>query len=241
MKVEIWSDYMCPFCYIGKRHYDTALEAFPHRDQVETIWRSFQLNPDAEVETQGDLHDYLASKFRTSREQAKALNDQMVERAAQSGLQYDLDAASPTNSLDAHRLTHLAAHHDKGDQAEERLLAAHFTEGQHLGRHETLKKLAAEIGLDAAEVETMLTGDAYTDEVQADQQLAREFGITGVPFFVIDRKYGISGAQPVDVFSQALTQAWEEHKPVFKTIASGDACEDESCAIPQREPVKQSA
>ena len=188
MLVEVWSDYMCPFCYIGKRHYETALAAFPDRDQIETVWRSFQLNPDAEVEREGDLHDHLAAKFGRSRADAKALNDQMVQRAAQSGLTYNLDAAHPTNSFDAHRLTHLAAEHGKQDQAEERLLAAYFSESQHLGRHETLTKLATEIGLDTAEVEKMLAGTDYADDVRADEQLAREFGITGVPFFVIDRR-----------------------------------------------------
>jgi predicted DsbA family dithiol-disulfide isomerase len=213
MQVEIWSDHLCPFCYIGKRHYETALAAFPHRDQVETVWRSFQLNPDAPIETDGDLHDYVASKFDRTRAQAKAINDQMVQRAALSGLHYDLDAARPTNSFDAHRLTHLAAHHgyDKQDQAEERLMAAYFTEGQHLGRHETLRKLAAEIGLDPTEVEAMLTSTAYADEVRADERLAREFGISGVPFFIFDRRYAISGAQPPEVFARALAQAWEDH------------------------------
>jgi predicted DsbA family dithiol-disulfide isomerase len=242
MIVEIWSDYMCPFCYIGKRHFENALAEFPHRDGVEVVWRSFQLNPDAAVETGGDLHDYVASKFGRSRAQAKALNDQMVERAAAAGLRYDLDAAHPTNSFDAHRFTHLAASHGLQDAAEERLMAAHFTEGQNIGRYETLRTLGGEIGLDPTDVAGMLTGGAYADEVRADVVLAREFGISGVPFFIFDRRYAVSGAQPPEVFARALAQAWEDLHPVSETttetIATGDACDDASaaaataCAVP---------
>lgn len=220
MQVEIWSDYMCPFCYIGKRHFEAALADFPHRDEVEIVWRSFELNPHEAVETSGDAHDYLAAKYGMSRDQAVAAHQQMTERAAAVGLRYNLDAVHRTNSFDAHRLTHFAARNGKAEALTERLLAAHFTEGQHLGRHETLKQLAAEIGLDAAEVETMLASDAYAAEVRADERLGQEFGISGVPFFVIDRRYGVSGAQPPELFAEALGQAWQDRQSSAELVGA---------------------
>lgn len=210
MKIEIWSDIACPFCYIGKRNLEAALQKFEHADEVEIEWRSFELDPQAPVESESDMTDLLAAKYGYSREQALAMNEQMSERARQAGLDFHMADIVPTNTLDAHRLIHLAARHGLQAQMKERLLHAYFTEGQHLGDTETLVRLASETGVPAGEAEAMLAGDDFKYEVRADQREARDFSITGVPFFVVDRKYGISGAQPVEVFTQALEQAWQE-------------------------------
>jgi predicted DsbA family dithiol-disulfide isomerase len=210
MKIEIWSDIACPFCYIGKRNLEAALQEFAHADEVELEWRSFELDPQAPVESDSDMADLLAAKYGYSREQALAMNEQMSERARHAGLDFHMADIVPTNTLDAHRLIHLAARHGLQAQMKERLLHAYFTEGQHLGDTETLVRLASETGVPAGEAEAMLAGDDFKYEVRADQTEARDFSITGVPFFVVDRKYGISGAQPVEVFTQALEQAWQE-------------------------------
>lgn len=210
MKIEIWSDIACPFCYIGKRNLEAALQEFEHADEVELEWRSFELNPQAPVDGESDMTEMLAAKYGYSREQALAMNEQVSERARQAGLDFRMADIVPTNTFDAHRLIHLAARHGLQAQMKERLLHAYFTEGQHLGDTETLVQLAGETGVPAGEAEAMLAGDDFKHEVRADQTEARDLSITGVPFFVVDRKYGISGAQPVEVFTQALEQAWQE-------------------------------
>jgi predicted DsbA family dithiol-disulfide isomerase len=210
MKIEIWSDVACPFCYIGKRNLEAALSNFAHADQVEIEWRSFELDPQAPVDNSQDMTGLLAAKYGYSREQAQAMNEQVSERAREAGLDFHMQEIIPTNTFDAHRLIHLAARHGLQDEMKERLLHAYFTEGLHVGRKETLLQLAAEVGVPAGEAGTMLAGEDFAYEVKGDQAEARDFSISGVPFFVIDRKYGISGAQPVEVFSQALDQAWQE-------------------------------
>jgi predicted DsbA family dithiol-disulfide isomerase len=238
MKVEIWSDLLCPFCYIGKRKFETALADFAHRDEVEVVWRSFELMPDAARESEQDMHAMLAAKLGGNRARAEAMNAHVTNQAAAVGLAYDLDRAHPTNSFDAHRLIHLAADHGLQDAAKERLLAAHFTEAQHLGRRDTLQELATEIGLDTQEVADVLAGDAYAAAVRADEAEARALGINGVPFFVINRKYGISGAQPSEVFLEALQTIWGEDHPLMmlggpSSDATDDAaCVDDVCAVP---------
>jgi predicted DsbA family dithiol-disulfide isomerase len=228
MKVEIWSDLLCPFCYIGKRKFEGALADFAHRDEVEVVWRSFELMPDAARESDQDMHAMLAAKLGGDRARAEAMNAHVTNQAAAVGLAYDLDHAHPTNSFDAHRFIHLAAAHGLQDEAEERLFAAHFTEARNLGQHDTLKELAAEIGLDARAVA----------DVRADEAEARALGINGVPFFVIDRKYGISGAQPSEVFLETLQTIWAEDHPLTllhspsPDMADDDACVDDVCAVP---------
>jgi predicted DsbA family dithiol-disulfide isomerase len=241
MKVEIWSDLLCPFCYIGKRKFERALEHFAHREEVEVAWRSFELMPDAPRESARDMHDLLAAKLGGDRARAVAMNRYVTGEAAAVGLRYDLDRAHPTNSFDAHRLIHLAAAHGLQDAAEERLFAAHFTEARHIGRHDTLKELAAEIGLDEREVADVLAGDAYAAEVRAEEAEGRALGLTGVPFFVIDRTYAISGAQPSDLFLEALRRAWAEAHPLTTLHGrppgeAGDAaCADGTCAVPAQQ------
>jgi predicted DsbA family dithiol-disulfide isomerase len=237
MKVEIWSDVFCPFCYIGKRKFEHALAQFPHRDDVEVVWHSFQLRPDAPREIEGDIHAMLAAKYGMTRERAQDMNDNVTREAAKVGLRFNLDRARLTNSFDAHRLSHLAAAHGKQDAAEEALFSAYFTEGRHLGRGETLAEIGAELGLDAGEVASTLSGDAYAREVRADIAEARSFGINGVPFFIFDRTYAVSGAQPSEVFLSALQRTWSDSHPLTMIGATddqpgGEACTDESCAVP---------
>lgn len=248
MKVEIWSDVVCPFCYIGKRKFEGALAQFRHRDEVEVVWHSFQLRPDAPRDYAGSSHDALAEKFGGDRARAKAMNDHVTNEAAAVGLQFDFERSRPTNTFDAHRFSHLAAAHGLQDAAEEHLFAAFFTEGRHIGQPDTLREIATEIGLDPEAVTAMLASDAYTAEVNADLAEAREIGISGVPFFVIDRQYGVSGAQPTETFLEVLQQVWAESHPLTMlgtkpaanvTDVADDDCVDGVCAVPA--PAQQKA
>jgi predicted DsbA family dithiol-disulfide isomerase len=207
MRVEIWSDLMCPFCYIGKRHFEAALEGFEGRDDVEVVWRSFQLDPALPREPEDDVYGMLGRKFGWDREEARGHTGHVVAQAAAAGLEYDMDAAVPTNTFDAHRLVHLAAAHGLQDEAEERLFAAYFTAGENLADHATLVRLGAGIGLDAGAVADMLASGAYAEDVAAECRDAAALGLTGVPAFVIDRRVGIFGAQPVDHMLAVLRRA----------------------------------
>lgn len=212
MKVEIWSDFACPFCYIGKRRFEAALEQFANQAEVEVVYRSFELDPTAEKEPKQDVHAMLAAKYGMSREQAKQMNDNVANQAKAVGLTYHMDSVVPANTFDAHRLAQFAADRGKGEDMTERLLKAYFTDAVNLSDHQALISLAAEVGLDPEETSAMLASDEYADQVRRDQQEAAALGIRGVPFFVIDRKYGVSGAQPTEVFSQALEKAWSERQ-----------------------------
>jgi predicted DsbA family dithiol-disulfide isomerase len=240
MKIEIWSDIACPFCYIGKRRFEAALQSFPASDKVEVIYRSFELDPHAERDIDHDVHDMLAAKYGMSREQAKAMNANVTEQARSVGLTYRLDDMILTNTLDAHRLIHYAASVGKGIEMKERLLKAYFTDSKHVGDRPTLAALAGEVGLDPKETALMLEGDEYIAEVRADEQEAAKLGIRGVPFFVVNRKYGISGAQPTEVFVEALEKAWEEEGPSLTMLNDSEstdgaaACEDGACTPPVR-------
>ena len=207
MKIEIWSDVVCPWCYIGKRRLEHALGEFEHADEVEIAWRSFQLNPDTPAGTAVPTSEYLVQRFGP---QASQMTGRAAALGREEGLDLDFDSSLTVNTLDAHRLLHLAADLGVGDAAKERLLRAHFTEGADLSDLETLVRLAGEAGVDPDRAREVLAGTEYGDAVQADIELARAFGATGVPFFVIDRKYGISGAQPAEAFLQALRTAYAE-------------------------------
>lgn len=232
MKVEIWSDIACPFCYIGKRRFEEALRQFEDSHEVETIYRSFELDPQAKRDVDFDVYDMLASKYGMSREQAIAMNENVEKMAASVGLDFQFKKMILTNTFDAHRLTHLAAKHGRMEQMIERLLRAYFTEGRHVGDHETLAALAEEAGLDREEAAEALKSGAYSEEVRRDEAEARRLGIHAVPFFVINRKYGISGAQSVELFIETLRKAIEEEKPKLSIVEGGDApaCTDEACA-----------
>jgi predicted DsbA family dithiol-disulfide isomerase len=205
MTVEIWSDVVCPWCYVGKRRFEHALEQFAHRDDVRLTWRSFQLDPAAPPERTHSGAEHLAAKYGMTVEQAEQSNAQMTELAAGEGLEYHLDRTRGGNSFDAHRLIHLAAARGRQDAMKERLMRAYFTEGEAIGDAETLVRLATEVGVDP----DGLLNDAYADAVRADEELAMRIGIRGVPFFVLDRRHGVSGAQPSELLLEALDKAWE--------------------------------
>ncbi len=210
MQVEIWSDVVCPWCYIGKRRFETALASFPHRDDVEVTWRSFELDPRAPRSVDGDPIRRLAVKYGVSVEQAEAMNERVTSAAAEEGLSYRLDIARRGNSFDAHRLLHLAAERGRQGDLKERFLAAYQSEGEPIGDPETLSRLAVEVGLDEAEVGDVLGSDRYGDDVRADERDAVEIGVSGVPFFLVDRRYAVPGAQSPDLMRRALDRAWAD-------------------------------
>ena len=208
MVLEIWSDVVCPWCYIGKRRFERALTQFPHSDQVDVVWRSFQLDPEAPRQIAGNLTELLAQKFGISSIQVATMNQQITDLAAQEGLAYQLEHAQPGNTFDAHRLIHLAAANGLQTAAKERLLRAYFCEGRSISDHDALLAIGSELGLSTDAVQAMLGGNAYGDAVRSDQQRAARLGIRGVPFFVLDGRYGVSGAQTPEVLLNALQQAW---------------------------------
>ncbi len=207
MKVEIWSDVVCPWCAIGKRRFESALAAFASADDVEVVWRSFELDPNAPRELSEDLVDHLAGKYGCSREQAEQMQANVTNVAAAEGLDFHLERARSGNTFDAHRVLHLAR--DRGVQSavKDALLRAYFTDGEAIGDPDVLVRVAAGAGLDADEVRAVLDSHKYADEVRADEQEARALGVTRVPFFVIDRRFGVSGAQSPQILLQALEQA----------------------------------
>jgi predicted DsbA family dithiol-disulfide isomerase len=210
VKVEIWSDVVCPWCYIGKRRFERALASFDGADGVEVEWRSFQLNPEQPRGARTTHDEYLAAKLGATRDQVHQMNERVVSLAAADGLAYDFDRYQVINTFDAHRVAHLGAARGLGDAVQERFLRGQLVEGEVLDDPETLVRLGSEVGIPADAIRDVLAGDAYAAEVRADIDEAHALGITGVPFFVIDRRYGISGAQPTELFLQALTQARDE-------------------------------
>lgn len=210
LTIEVWSDVVCPFCYIGKRELESALARFPHRDQVRVVWKSFELDPNAPDRAPHDTYGMLMERYRISRDEAKARVNGVTQRAASLGLKYDFDKVIVGSSLLAHRLLQYAKSQGKGDAIKERLFRAYFTEGKHLADKPTLISLAKEAGLNTDELRYGLEGDSWIREVRADEQEARQLGVSGVPFFVFDRRFAVSGAQSSAVFLQALEKAREE-------------------------------
>lgn len=236
MKVEIWSDIACPWCYVGKRRFEAALAGFDHRDEVEVAWRSFELDPgavSAATAEESRYADRLARKYGMSVPQAQQMLDHMTSTAAAVGLEYHFDRAVAANTLQAHELIHLAADHGRQDRMKERLLRAHFTEGAPLGERPTLLRLAAEVGLDADEARQALDDERFVAAVRRDEAEASALGVTGVPFFVFDRRYGVSGAQPSERLLQVLERTWSESRP-FTMVpgeAGGDVRGPDGCAL----------
>ena len=230
MKVEIWSDIACPWCYVGKRRFESALRQFEHADEVEVVWRSFELDPGAprtHVEPQEEL---LAKKYGMPVEGARAMNERMTGEARKEGLDFHLERVKLGNTFDAHRLVHLAAESGKADAMKERLMRAYLTDGEAIGEPETLARLGTEVGLEPRRVREVVGGDDYAREVRADQQRARAFGIGGVPFFAIDERYGVSGAQTADVLLGALRQARTDGG-ITPTNGNETQCGEDGCAI----------
>jgi len=210
LTVEIWSDVVCPWCYIGKRRFEAALAAFEHADEVTVMWRSFELDQEAPKVAEGTATERLAAKYGMSLERAQQLHAEMTERAAEEGLDFRFDLARGGNTFDAHRLIHLAATYGHQAAAKERLMRAYFTEGEPIADPETLIRVVAEVGVDPVEARDVLQTDRFAEDVREDELLASQLGIQGVPFFVLDRRYGVSGAQPPEVLVQALERAWGE-------------------------------
>jgi predicted DsbA family dithiol-disulfide isomerase len=200
MIVEIWSDIACPWCYVGKRRFEAALEGF--EPDVEVTWRSFELDPGAPASREESAAEHLAGKYGMPVEEARARQAQLAAMAAEDGLELHFDRVRAANTFDAHRLTHLAAEHGRQDAMVERLQRAHFTDGELLSDHETLARLAAEVGVPGAE--EMLASDRFAAEVRDDERLAQEVGITAVPTFVVDRRVAVAGAQQPEVLRQLL-------------------------------------
>lgn len=214
MTIEIWSDVVCPFCYIGKREFERALERFAHKDEVEVVWKSFELDPNAPAKSEHDMYGMLVAKYGGTRADAASRVDHVVQRARTVGLEYNMDKAVIGSSFDAHRLIQFAKTKGLGAEAEERLFRAYFTEGVHLADHVELVRLGQEIGLEGEAVAAMLRTAEFTDEVRADEAEAQKIGVRGVPFFVLDRKFGVSGAQSSEHFLGAMEQAWAERQAV---------------------------
>jgi predicted DsbA family dithiol-disulfide isomerase len=207
--VEIWSDIACPWCYVGKRRFEAALAGFEHRDEVRVTWRSFELDPAAPRERQGDRAARLAEKYGMTLEQARASERQLTEVAAGEGLEFRFDIARSGLTFDGHRIIHLAAEHDLQDAMKERLLRGYFTEGELVGDHDTLVRLAAEVGIPAQDAHATLASDRLADAVRADELTAQRLGITAVPTFVVNRALGASGAHPAPQLLALLRQGWE--------------------------------
>jgi len=210
MKIDIWSDVVCPYCYVGKRRFEKALANFEHKDKVTVEYHSFQLYPHAQSHTDKNAYDYLAEIKGITREDSAQMHKFVVSMAAKEGLEYNFDIAKPANTFDAHRVIQLAKTHGLGAEAEEALFDAYFTRGRNIADHATLGEIGEGIGLSKQVVSEMLASTALSENVLADIQLAQQLGIEGVPFFLLDGKYGVSGAQRVELFSQALRTTWDE-------------------------------
>jgi len=210
MKIEIWSDIVCPFCYIGKRKFEKALALFPEKDKVEIEWRSFQLDPSMNNTPGKSVHAYLAERKGCSLEEAKEMNTMMSDVAKEVGLNYNFDIAIINNTLNAHRLLHFAKSKGLQSEMKERLFHAYYTEGKDVADMESLAELAKEVGLDKESVKDMLTSDSYKNEVELDQYYAEQVGARGVPFFVFNNKFAVSGAQPIEHFTEVLTKVWQD-------------------------------
>ena len=232
MRIDIWSDVVCPWCAIGMSHLETALSAFEHSDEVEVVWRSFELDPGAPSVRSGDYVSLLARKYGASESGARAMVERMTRTAAESGLDFDLLHARPGNTFDAHRLVHLAADRGLQMQVKKRFFQGYLSEGAAIGDHDELERLAVDAGLDGGEVRTVLVSDAYAEAVRADEDAALRIGASAVPLFVVDRRLAVSGAQPPDVLLQVLRRAWDERAPVVvAATGDGNACGPEGCAV----------
>jgi predicted DsbA family dithiol-disulfide isomerase len=233
VRIEVWSDVICPWCYIGKRRLEKALEEFPH--PVDVVWRSYQLDPGAPVEPTETVAESLGRKYGGGVEAGRRMIDRVEAVAAEEGLVFRLHQAQRGNTVDAHRLLHLALSEGGSTlqgELKEALLAAYFTRAENPADPDVLRKAAANAGLDSVRVEEVLAGNEFRDEVYADINRAAAYGATGVPFFVIDEKYGVSGAQPVEVFSQVLERAWADTHPQLEVLAGDDEiCGPDGCTF----------
>ncbi|OCX60771.1 disulfide bond formation protein DsbA [Lysinibacillus sp. AR18-8] len=233
MKIEIWSDYVCPFCYIGKKQLEKAIEDTGYSGQVELVYKSYQLDPTTPIDSHSTVYESLAKKYGMSLEKAKEMTVGVTERAKEVGLNYDFSNLMEENTLKAHRLVKWAEQQGDVTALVESLLNSHFIEGKRIGQDDVLLEIAEKVGLEREEVAKVLADDGYKNEVEADIQEGLQLGVRGVPFFVLNRKYGISGAQPQEVFEDTLRKVAEEEglQPSLKMAGTGDAgiCTDDNC------------
>ncbi|HTG65436.1 MAG TPA: DsbA family oxidoreductase [Flavobacterium sp.] len=230
LNIQIWSDIMCPFCYIGKRRLENAIAQFGHQEAIEIEWKSFQLDPNFIASEDDNLVEHLAEKYRKDKDWAIEMLENMTQNAANSGLEFHFEKAIRANSFNAHRLLHLAKEHQLGTELKELLFKAYLTDGEDINNKETLKQLGIHVRLDANKIDEVLNSNSYADEVQKDMLTAQKIGVQGVPFFVFDNKYAISGAQHVETFVKTLEKVWEEGKFESK-ISILNATLENSCGI----------
>ena len=238
MKIEIWSDVACPFCYIGKRHLEKALEALPFKDNLDIVWKSFQLNPSYKNTNKESIYDHLANSKGIANSDAEQMIGQIAEMAENADLKMNFDQIIPANTFDAHRLIHFAAAHNLQDAAKEALLKAYFIDGKNVADVSELISIGEELGLAKNEVSGMLNSEKFSGDVKLDIRESQDIGVSGVPFFVLNRKYAISGAQPVQSFIDALKQSYEEWKTHQQGIKlqslnkeNGAICDENGCEI----------
>jgi predicted DsbA family dithiol-disulfide isomerase len=226
MNINIWSDVRCPFCYIGKRKFEMALEKFPHKEKVNVSWQSFELDPNLETRTDVNTLDYISNVKGISREQAEGMHLHVKQVAKEVGLDFNFDKAVVANSFDAHRLIQFAKVHQKGNEVEEALFKAHFIEGKNIDDTDTLVAIGMSIGLEEKEVREVLASDGYSKEVKRDEMQAQKIGIGGVPFFVLNNKYGVSGAQSAETFLEVLEESWKDFAATNERliITEGESC-----------------
>ncbi|RYG24973.1 DsbA family oxidoreductase [bacterium] len=230
MRVEIWSDIACPWCYVGKRRFESALAQFAHKDEVEVSWHSFLLDPHAPAD-HGEPQDVLlARKYGCSLEEARAMDERMTQEAAKEGLTFRFDLVRVGSTVPAHRLLHLAESKGLGQAMMERLMKAYLEEGVLMSDEEALVRLATEVGISECDVRHMFMRDDYVAEVQEDLAMAERLGIRSVPFFVLDGKYGVAGAQPAESFLKVLNEVWAKNHPL-QMVGTGDACGPDGCAV----------
>lgn len=230
LKIQIWSDVMCPFCYIGKRKIEEALSLFENKEAVVIEWKSFQLDPNFVATPNESIVDHLAEKYRRDTDWAQSMIDNMTINAKNSGLDFHFEKAILANSRNAHRLLHLAKKHQLSNEVKELLFKAYLTDGLNVNDWKTLQEIGQKVGLPMEEINQLIDTDSYINEVRQDQQEAQALGVTGVPFFVFDNKYAVSGAQPTEIFLKTLEKAWEEGEfiaPIETDILS----ETNSCTI----------
>ncbi len=231
MKIEIWSDFSCPFCYIGKKRFEKALSEFKHKDEVEVVFKAYQLNPLAEKTTDKNAYETFAKSHQISIEETKKRFDNTVQSAKSVGLEFRYDIVQMTNTFDAHRLAKWANLLGLEQRLTDRLMKAYFTDGYNLADMETLVKLAVEVGLDENSARKVLHENQFTQDVRSEINEAKRIGVQGVPFFVVNRKYGISGAQQEAYFLAALNQIWDEDHPTIPeedaktSYCTGDDCD----------------
>lgn len=237
MQVDVWSDVVCPWCFVGLANLETAIGAFEHGEAVTVALHSFQLEPDAPPHDPRPYEQILAEKYGQPVAQIREMQQRLVDLGAERGIDFRFDRLQRANTFDAHRLLHLAAERGLAMDLKQRLGRAYFTEGELISDHAVLRRLAVETGLDESEVDEVLADDGHADDVRDDLAAAGRIGVTGVPFFVVDGRLGVSGAQPAEILTSVLERAWSERRPEIVTVAGdpegeGDACGPDGCEVP---------